>query len=340
MKRLKGSPGASSALILGILVFLSILFLSCILLIESALSGIRRYDRSHKNRIALITAAEYIVEELCNDTSPSADSPHDGVWEIITQYDGNELSYALEDVSSRIGLNWVRKEFLQTMALLNNDVLPEDIQQFREDTGFHLNLNQVFLNFISKENIDELCTPYSYFNINISDEFVLRKLHLLRIQDRQKAEDFHAKIQELRVERQLIAAQDMKELLGDEDYDALHPILIAEPVINIHFVPPAILKALFLHYDISVEKADQLLRLRSETEILPEQLESAIGPQYSESSLGHYIGVRTWFWKITVTRGQISLQWIVARIPMDYGNGEIDQNVKPVIRLIEEDIFL
>ena len=44
--------------------------------------------------------------------------------------------------------------------------------------------------------------------------------------------------------------------------------------------------------------------------------------------LAPYLGLRTWFWRITVEETRQRLEWIVARVPRQDGN--------PEFRLVEE----
>jgi hypothetical protein len=72
--------------------------------------------------------------------------------------------------------------------------------------------------------------------------------------------------------------------------------------------------------------------VRESTEWSRESLAGLIGPGYADSALDQYLGVRTWFWGITVTVGGSRLRWIVARVPDEGGKlGE------PVFRLLEEE---
>ena len=73
----------------------------------------------------------------------------------------------LEDLSSRLGLNWVRKELLESLGVLKPGHSAQELQQFREDAGIHLNLKPAFLKFFSEDELDR-CSPPIPTSISIS----------------------------------------------------------------------------------------------------------------------------------------------------------------------------
>jgi hypothetical protein len=324
--------GSVSVVILGVLIVLAILFLSGSLLVELSLRSIRRgRDRDRAQQILADTARE-AVEMLVADDTPFADSRNDAVWAGIEALSAGGPEVELQDLSSRLGLNWIRKEPLERLRVLKPGKSAQELQQFREDTGIHLNLVPAFSDFVEEEQIEELFTAYSPFNVNICDEFVLRKLHLVRSGDPQAAEWFHGKVQEARIAGRQIEPGGLREFLGEQDYRLLYPVLTAEPVMNIHFAPDKIVRELFEHYEVPSANLDLVLEERESSEWTGDDLKALVGEKYQETVLHHYFGVRTWFWRIDVSDGKLELVWILARLPQE------DQEAGASFQLIEESI--
>lgn len=327
--------GSISAVILGLLLFISVLFLSGSVFIEIALKELKRSEQRDREKELLLKRADQIVQLLLDDPTPFADALQDPVWEEIKsmEYEGVK-AVSLKDVSSLIGINWVRKELLEKMAVLDFGKTVQELQQFREDSGIHLNIETAFHDFLEEENTEEFFTAYNYFNINISDEFVLRKLYYIRTGNMEEAEVFHTKIQNTRIEKKQIEPQDVESFLSGFNYDILFPLLNAEPVMNIHFVHEKILEDLFSYYEVPDGKAESIISLRESSEWTVDDLGAMIGEKYAETLLHHYLGCRTWFWKIYVEGEKLKLTRIIARLPEEKEEGE------PEFRLVEEDLSL
>ena len=182
--------------------------------------------------------------------------------------------------------------------------------------GIQLNLAPAFRDFFSEDDLATLFTSYSYFNINICDEFALRRLHLVRGGDLAAAEEFHVEVQRLRIQQKTLDPASLQPAIGAEDYRLLYPLLNAEPAMNLHFVPAAVLRALFRHYQLPPERAESILEARPYSEFGPSELEGLLGEEaFGKTPLAQYLGVRTWFWGLRASCGQDSLDWVVARLP-------------------------
>jgi hypothetical protein len=318
--------GSSSAVVLGILLVVSALFLGGSMFAQLALRGLRRAEAYDQLKERLEEEAERVIRFLQDDPTPFADSPHDPVWEQVRALEG----VGLEEISSYLGLNWIRRELLQSMNVLKPGKTAQELQLFREETGLHLALDPLFLAFIDRENINKLFTAYNFFNINIADEFVLRRLHLVRGSDKHAAERFRLKVQEARLSKKEIESHELRDFLGEADYRLLFPVLNTEAVMNIHFAPREVLAALFACYEVPLGKANEILNLRRFSQWSEEQLEERIGLPFAESPLHHFLGPRSWFWKITVRSEGAVLTWIVARVPLEAGGAKTE------LRLVEE----
>ncbi len=270
--------GSISAVILGLLLFISVLFLSGSVFIEIALKELKKSEERDIEKELLLNTADQIVQLLLDDPTPFADALQDPVWDDMQSIEHKAIkAVSLKDVSSLIGINWVRKELLEKLGVLDFGKTPQELQQFREDSGIHLNIETAFHDFLEEENIEEFFTAYNYFNINISDEFVLRKLYFIRTGNMEEAEVFHTKIQNIRIEKKQLEPQDLESFLSGLNYDILFPVLNAEPVMNIHFVHEKILEDLFSYYEVPAEKADSIINLRESSEWTVDDLKAMIG---------------------------------------------------------------
>lgn len=321
--------GAASAIVLVLLLFLSALFLNAVLLLELSLRQLRRAEERDARRHSLAREAGRTLRLLLEDPTPLSDSPRDPVWEGIRRPEESGCTVELQDLSSRLGLNWVRKELLESLGVLNPGRSAQELQQFREDSGIHLNLAPAFQDFFAEDDLATLFTSYNYFNINICDEFALRMLHFLRSGDLAMAEEFHMEVQQLRIQKKTLDPASLEQAIGTDDYRLLYPILNAEPVMNLHFVPASVLRGLFRYYRVPTERAESILEARPYSEFSPAELESLLGQEaYQKTPLRQFLGVRTWFWRIRASCGEDTLVWVIARLP------GTEEPVK--LRLLEE----
>ena len=324
--------GSASIVVLSVLLFLTALFLGAVTFVELSAHGLRRSQDQHAQVQALRKSAEAAVAALLSDPTPFADAPTDPVWSTLALPRDDQTRVLLEDVSSRLGLNWVRKELLEDLGVLKPGRTVQELQQFREDTGIHLELEPAFTPFVDGQDLAEWFTPYGWFNINLTDEFVLRKLHLQRGADLQAAESFRIMVQQVRTQRQLLKPDALKEFLGDENYRLLFPVVNAEAPMNVHFVPQRVLEGLCKHYDLPREAAERIVAARRGAELTQADLQTLLGSTDGKRPLEPFLGLKTWFWRITIERGQQRLTWIVARLPREDGVPEfrrVEERLEP-----------
>jgi hypothetical protein len=325
--------GSASVVVLSVLIFLSALFLGAVTFIELSAHGLRRSQRQEEEARALRQAAEATIQALLADPTPFADAPTDPVWSWLAGPRNDGLTIRLEDVSSRPGLNWIRRELLADLKVLKPGRTVQELQQFREDTGILLNLYPAFEQFIAKEDMERWFTQYGYFNINITDEFVLRKLHEQRGADLQAAETFRIMVQQVRIQKRSIDSKALPEFLGDANYRLLFPVVNAEAAMNIHFVPEHVLEALFRHYGQPVQNVSRILEARRGAELTQSGLASLLGERADQHGpLWPFLGLQTWFWRISAEGSSQRLTWIVARTPRADGLLEfrrLEERIEP-----------
>jgi hypothetical protein len=238
------------------------------------------------------------------------------------------VAVRLEDVSSRLGLNWIRKEVLADSGALRPGRSAQEVQQHREDAGLWQNLDSGYGQFVREETLEALFTAYGWFNVNVTDEFVLRSVHRVRSGDPGSAERFHAAVQQARARKLVIAPGQLEGFLGPDAYGVLFPVVNAEPALNLHFVPERVLEILFAHYKLPATGVRAILDARRAAEVSAAGREQLLGGESSKSPLAPYLGLRTWFWHLTVTSAGGRLEWIVARVPR--------QDDAPEFRIVQE----
>jgi hypothetical protein len=315
-------------MVLGVILFLSTMFLGGAAFIELSTRGFAAGRNRWDVQARLRGEAAAAVEGLLADPTPFADSPLDPVWSLVTAPRGDGIRVRLEDLSSRLGLNWVREEVLEDSDALLPGRTAQEVQDHRESAGLSLDLRTGYGAFVDAEALERLFTPYGWFNINVTDEFVLRAVHRARGGDAAEAERFHAAVRQARIAHRVIGPEALEEFLGAEDYRLLFPVVNAEPTLNLHYVPEQVLQTLASHFDVPGAGARSLLQARAAREVTPGELGRLLDATPNGEQLAPYLGLRTWFWRITVEQSSRRLEWIVAREPRPDGS--------PSFRVVEE----
>jgi hypothetical protein len=320
--RRPAQDGSASVAALTLLILLAAVAAGSLLLLQAALSYEKRSVASDDLRRSLEEKAEKVVKALSQNPSPQADSPFDPVWSEIAAPESDGTTITLRDVSSALNPNWVQKNVLQKTQL--SDLLrpgrtAEELQQRREDKGFSTDLEGAYGDLFREGVLDKYCTAYGYANINVTDEFALRKLFRLRTGDEARADLFHGKVQGLLMSRKVLKQEELRTFLGT-DYDQLYPIMGVDPMLNVHFADPLVLAGLLFHPDLKIPNPDQVLQQillsRDTAELTADQLGRIIGVD-KDNRIFQYLGVITWFWKVTVTRGTARLDLLAARLPTE-----------------------
>jgi len=258
----------------------------------------------------------------------------DPVWEKITELSNElDLDIHLEDLSGKLGINWLRKEVLEDLGLLLVGGNPGEFQEFREDAGFLLDIQETYGDFFDEDTLASYFTPYSYWNVNIADEFTLEELFEIRTGDTRAAAEFRAKIQALRMEHTMILPGELVGFVG-EQFDEMQPVLIAEAPLNIHYIDERLLDGLFRHFEAPQVVAERIKSGRETMELTDEWLTEAFeGAEFDEILL-QYLGVKSWFWQIDIDNADMRLRWIVCRTP---GRDEDTEGMQ--INLIQESVL-
>lgn len=315
--------GFVSVKALTLIIFLAAVVTGLILFMTTSFTYERKSVHESESRQALRARAREVVEVLLKSDTPKADSRMDGVWTELPVIGGDGYIIDLTDMSSRINPNGVRKTLLERTdlrSLLLPEISPGTLQQYREDEGVLPRIETSFSAYFTKEAFSEpFLTGYSYFNINVTDEFVLRKLCEVRTGDPLRAEIFHAKIQDALTEQRIITREELKDFMGNE-YAELFPVINAEPEWNVHFAPEYLMGEILSYpaFEVKNPKAvlARILEYRENAELTEEDLRGIIGKE-EDNRVYQYLGTITWFWLITVTEQDSDNMYslIVARMP-------------------------
>jgi len=289
-------------------------------LLRSLQSYERRSVERAASRAGLERAAREIVAELERDPTPEADSPVDPVWAAVRLPREDGLMVELADVSSALHANWVQKNILaktRLAELFRSGSGPDQLQQRREDRGFSTDIVAGYGDLFQEGILEKYFSGYGYANVNTTDEFALRKLYLLRTGDAEGAEEFHSRIQGILTARRILKPEELAGFLGAA-YPALAPMVNAEAGLNVHYLDPYVLGELLAYPDWHVEHPDAVsrsfLERRQSSELTAQELKRIIGPA-GDGRIYQYLGVTTWFWRVSVSRGTERLDFVVARLP-------------------------
>jgi hypothetical protein len=310
---------------LSLLVLMAAIAAGLALVLQAALSYNRRSEEKDALRLPLEREAERVINTLCGDPTPEADCPLDPVWTAIAVSEVEGLEISIEDVSSRLNPNWAQKVVFEKThlgELFQTGRTADELQQRREDDGFSIDLASEYGDLIKEEAFPKYFSAYGYANINVTDEFALQKLFVLRTGNEPASEAFHSRVQQLLMEKKILKPEEVRAFLG-ADYAALFPVMNAEPVFNVHYIEPLLLTELLANPDWKIPHpeaaAQAILAARDGTELTGQELRKIIGAA-ENNRIYQYLGTITWFWKIVVTRDSARLELIVARLPAE-GDG-------------------
>jgi hypothetical protein len=317
--------GSTSVAALALLILLAAVTAGALLLLKASLSYEKRSVAAESSRNELEESARRVVKALTQDPTPDSDSPFDPIWESVGHGGGAEMSVGLRDISSAVDLNWVQKHLLQKTKLgdcLRPGRTAEELQQRREDLGFSTDIEAAYGDLFLQGTLDRYFTGYGIANINITDEFALRKLAELRTGDPARANELHARVQDLLMQKRVLKQEELGAFLGS-DYDALSPLMGVQPVWNVHYLDPVVLVEVLSHPDLKIphpqETAEQILFHRDAAELTADDLARIVGAG-AGSRIYQYLGVTTWFWRVIARRGSARAELIAARLPGEKGS--------------------
>lgn len=337
MKRKIALEGSTTIVALTFLILMASVAAGGALILQAAFRYTRRSSDRDELRHFLRKEGERVVKLIASDPTPDTDSLFDPVWAELAHVESPGVIVALQDVSSRLNANWVSKPILQKTALaelLRPGFTAQDLQQRREDKGISTDIAAEYGDLIKDEALPRYFTGYGFANLNTTDEFALRKLYEVRMGDPSAAEAFRTHWQQAMIQKKMLKRTDLREFLG-LDYDRLFPVLNVEPTFNVHFLDSLVLSELLSFPDFKIPNPKQVAQLildsRDRVELTTEELRRMVGVP-EENAIYQYLGVVTWFWRVTVSKDASRLELIVARLPSVDGSA-------PHFQVVEERYF-
>jgi hypothetical protein len=322
--------GFASIHFLFVLMFVSALIMGvCVYGYSFAQAGVRARQKNMVYREIEIIIRN-VIADMYSDPNPDINSPEDPLWAWNGKTTGN-YRVTVTPLSDRLNLNHVRKNvFEKTNAgiWLNPGKTADEFQQFREDKGLSLSADVYHL-FFDDEIIKRFFSCYGWANINLIDEFAARKLALSLTGSDQTAEQVRGMVQTLLINQQPADGTNLRTLFGIH-YGDLFPFINTEPLINVNYAEPALLRALISYPDYGVSqpdtRCDDLLARRSVSGLGTGDILNVLGID-GANPLAAYLGSITWFWEITISGSKQTYRVVICRLPSFGQSEEIVLNI-------------
>jgi hypothetical protein len=366
------SAGSATVTILAIIMCLAIIFASIGFIVNVGMLVVSDHKIRFEIKKRLVTKAQEVYALLYEEDDREYDSKFGPLMDYVG---GNEDTVQLKDIGSALNPNMIHVELLEwldTHLFTPPDTLFKDpknfnaqtIKQFWTDTGIHYNLAD-YSDYFEENIITSYMTPYTYFNINLTYEFVLEQLFKDRTGSELDAKRFHEGITALLQKLELIYTNEILEKWfttssnlilpnvngissGQLNFDKMFPVLNCEPQMNVHFVNEEILRAILSYEPFKISdallKADQIIKMREDPDkkgLTKTDLQNIIGPGlgYPGKRIIYYLGVFTNFWELKVKEQSgendvYVLRWVIARIPKLKSTDDLKY------KIIEEEFYL
>lgn len=314
----------SSVTVLMIILVICILFISTSYVTKVSIIRTEKAITRIQTQKDIDVLVKETIKQFTEDTTPEAHSYQDPVWTFINT-DHHPYSLKLEDISSRLNINWLRTDLFEKTELnrlIVSGEHPDIIRNKRRTMGFTQDLS-IWSESFGEENLNRFFTIYSLANINVTFEESLVEIYKSRYGD-SGSQLFHSKIQQGLQQFKLWKDEDFPALLGFAHEDVL-PVITSIPQMNIHFIDAFLLKCLLSYpyredpINNGLLKAQQILDIRDNTEITPSRVKSIIAPLETQLTVLEYLGTQTTFWKLTISKGSESFEFIIYNNGVDFG---------------------
>jgi hypothetical protein len=322
----KRDEGFSSIEFLVALVFLSVCALAAGYMVKAAGLAARRRTEVENVRLQINKILDEAAADLKADPTPQSDSRFDAFWQWNGKTESG-CSVKLRSLSSSLNPNFLRtgiyeKTELATLFLTGKNA--QQLLQYREDNGL-LFTGSDCKDFFSEETYNTYFSVYSWANINIIDEFAVRQLAASLTGNESDGEMFRQKVRTLLTGKQIMQTEDEFKMFCGISYDKIYPYINTEPVMNVQFVEPLVLKSVLSYPDYNlagaVQKTKQLLALRESRELTEDDIVNVLGIDKT-NRLYYFFGTITWFWQIEVQNGTIVCNEIICRMPSETMNSQ------------------
>lgn len=329
--------GNASVTVLVFLFVLSAIFISAAFFMRSIIGFVWQSDFVSADRMLLRDEAARLLGIMCEDPTPEADSPLDPIWTEIKLAGGGEIDISLEDIASRINPNQAYDYLLNAAGVFKPPVNYDLFHKMRIDTGPTLRLRSEYDEYFTEEALETLLSVYNYFNINTSNEGMLYKLFELRTGKKAESTPFSSSLRSMRTEKKLVTRESIGMLLGT-DLESVYPFIGCEAEMNVNFVPRPVLAAVIgtaktaFKLELKDGVIDAIISTRDNSEITDAQLAGLLGPKSRNTILESYLGCRTWFWRLSLSKKTVTYHCVICRVPDMPG-----KKAAPVtLRIVEE----
>lgn len=312
--------GAIAPQFLIILFFVSALALGAGIFLSTVLTIERRsiaFDEERNEFYRIVTA---VITDIRADQTPEVDGPDDPVWAWNDRSE-NGYTVKIRSLSSSLNPNFVRKNILEGTALLRlfkAGRTPDELQQFREDKGLFLS-DTGYQDFFEKDIYQKYFSGYGWANVNLVDEFAVRSLATAITGSEMTGASVREKVRNLLSDGKVVNSNSLRSFLGG-DYDSLFPFINAEPIMNVNFIDPVILKEIVSYPEYKVAspeiKAEELLAFRTKGGASEKDILNILGID-KDSRLFYFFGCITWFWEIRIQGKNETCVVVICRYPSE-----------------------
>jgi hypothetical protein len=331
----RGDGGFASTQFLCILLFITALAAGTGMCLAAYLRFEQRLRRENQDTARIEEILQSALADLYGDPSPDINDSGDPVW----AWDGRAVegyTVSVIPLSDRLNLNFVRKNLFEKtrLALLfRPGKTAADLQQFREDSGLSP-AAEMYGEFFDREDLEQFFSVYGWANINLTDEFALRKLVLALTGSEYTAEYARGALQTLLISRKIAGRGDLRSIFGIY-YEDIFPFINTEPLMNVNFIDETLLQELIAYPDYGItspeRRCEELLARRSGGGVNSRELRTVLGID-DANPLNQYLGCVTWFWEIAVIGNGRSGRTVVCRLPPE----DAELLEKPIFTIIEQ----
>ncbi len=319
--------GFSSVIALIIIFTASILALGMGTGISLAQNHIKKSEAIQKNREMLRLEIGRIMRQLQDDPTPKSDSSFDPVWEYVRKKVPEYRYLKLSDISSRMNPDAIQTAFFKKTGFRNTllqGVSSGMFKEFRNKTGFVMDICSVYRNVIKENALKNYFTAFSYLNVNTDYEYSLKEMFELLTNDSGAADVFHTFIVQALKKKRIITERELSAALG-KYHGGIFPVISTLPEMNIHFIPEFLLKQILAYpyggkiIDRSTAVYKNLLNLRNTLEITPEELHGIVKTKDLQNRFFQYVGTKTWFWRVSIATKRTAIDTVIICVPVQTG---------------------
>ncbi|AEF86040.1 hypothetical protein TREPR_1391 [Treponema primitia ZAS-2] len=259
--------------------------------------------QENKQATETMAILDSLMDALQSDTSPEENGPDDPIWSWDGKTIGN-YTVSIRTLSDRLNPNFVRKNIFdktRLSVLFRPGKTPDELQQYREDHGFSLKKGG-YKDFFEDNFYEQYFSPYGWANINLTDEFAARQLGTLLTGSAIKGEALRGKIETLLISQSIMSREGLRTFLGSS-WEELYPFVNAEPLMNINFIEPLLLREILSYPDYRIAhyetRCEEILYRRSRETLGQEDVSVILGIGKTHA-LFYYLGCISWFWEFRI----------------------------------------